>query len=1161
MSDYFRAPVATDPPAQSEPALTEEKNFGELQISEYIVFLLALDTYMRYLAETVGEDKLDDVTTDGIQLLRLADRLHIDAIEAFLKTNLPSDTHRKMLAKALRIPSNAKGAPRRALQFRLLLSRGGSPTMRAVFETNKALLNVRAAIAAAMIDDADAALDKFAVIQMKNVRLRNWIDRAAESAGSGTPPTALTAATQAGVSDDVKELLKEKVVQSGGSVTSIDGANAGQRQDAILARVQSEAEETARKTLQTAKLSDDPPSKSEVIGIATAAAVAAMSDPSLESNLPRALQGLAEEKRAAILSDGKVRVAAGAGSGKTTALVARVRYLLENRKVAPESIMATSFNKKAADELREKIAKAIGNTAAQAMTIGTMHGTFLRFINEFGESFEKEMFRSVSIPNPRNPKEKVQGGGLTSDARIMGAVMRAWKECFPPPPDGAEVADKDLWKMPPKLRRMKAYLNKFQGQGWSLKEAQVWAKSQGAPPPEWIQAVMFYELYEGFKGALGPNWRPRLCKEAPRAYDKFVKEVKFGKSRVADFSDMLIVFRNILRRNEGARKTLQGTFKHIMVDECQDLNPVQFEVFKMMSQHISTDDTDRSFWMVGDDKQSIYQFRGSDPQQFKDLEEKEGFKNRLMETNFRSLPEIVECANQLIAHNENQIKMVARANPEKPYGKASILVESPEDTASAAISFGARVKKAMLAGDPLCEFAVLARTNAELHDFETGCIIRGIPYVRKNSSSFLGSYESQVAMSFIDFATADSNEVMQDNFAKVIYHSSRFLIKGSPDQFENTLKGVFTRYCMANRVDKKDFNPLVALMNDSEFGFDLVKAITGATLRPGEEWKAEKDLDQLTDLLSTLAELRGKVTEDGYTTKDLLNDILSIEGMELVLDDKGRMVRKPITLKDKIVRQLASKVSDEDEEEDDSSTEGEEPLGALAFFYAMMEVDPTELDLDPSKPIDFRIKIDRFKARATDLRIDPSKWEKEQRALPLDKREKPPGVYLGTVHSVKGAEWQDVTTLMPKGRFPIEFKPKKAKKNDVPEIPLMAEAERLESERRLGYVALTRAIKNLTVVCPKVVNNQPAGMSPFVIEAGLKEGENVGVGGTHEVVKTASEEFSDDLGAYLQDFDVVASEVIEPVKSILPPVPPASEVAVDLAERVATRIAQKSEWK
>jgi superfamily I DNA/RNA helicase len=767
------------------------------------------------------------------------------------------------------------------------------------------------------------------------------------------------------------------------------------------------------------------------------------------------------------------------------------------------------------------------------------------------------MFRSVSIPNPRNPKEKVQGGGLTGDTRIMGAVMRAWKECFPPPSDGAEVADKDLWKMPPKLRRMKAYLNKFQGQGWSLKEAQAWAKSQGAPPPEWIQAVMFYELYEGFKGSLGPNWRPRLCKEPPRSYDKFVKEVRFGKSRISDFNDMLVVFRNILRRNEKAKAAIQGTFKHIMVDECQDLNQTQMEIFQLMSEHIATDDTDRSFWMVGDSNQAIYGFRGSSVELFNSLEDK-GFKTRTMATNFRCLPEIVESANRLISNNPDQ-RVEARANPEKPHGKASILVESPEDTASAAISFGARVKKAMLAGDPLCEFAVLARTNAELHDFETGCIIRGIPYVRKGSSSFLGSYESQVAMSFIDFVTADSNEVMQANFAKVIYNSSRFLMKGNPEQFENVLKGVFTRYCMSNRVDKKDFNPLVALMNDSEFGFELVRAITGATLKPGEEWKAEKDLDQLTDLLTTLAELRGKVIEEGYKTKDLLNDILSIEGVELVLDENGRMVRKAITLKDKIVRQLASKVSDEDQEEDDSSTEGEEPLGALAFFYTMMEPDPTELDLDPSKPIDFRMKIDRFKARATDLRIDPAKWEKEQRAKPLDKREKPPGVFLATVHATKGSEWQDVTTLMPKGRFPIEFKPRKAKKNDVPEVPLIPESERLESERRLGYVALTRAIKNLTVVCPKVVNNQPAGTSPFVIEAGLQEGENVKrPGDTPTEVKTASEEFVDDLGAYLEDWSdvIVASEEF----STSAPAPE-QPVGVDLAERVAARLARKSEWK
>jgi hypothetical protein len=162
----------------------------------------------------------------------------------------------------------------------------------------------------------------------------------------------------------------------------------------------------------------------------------------------------------------------------------------------------------------------------------------------------------------------------------------------------------------------------------------------------------------------------------------------------------------------------------------------------------------------------------------------------------------------------------------------------------------------------------------------------------------------------------------------------------------------------------------------------------------------------------------------------------------------------------------------------------------------MLKPDPTERDLDPEKPVDFRTRIDRYKERADELRIDPDDWEKKHPGT------KPPGVYLGTVHSVKGAEWQDVTVLMPDGVFPFGRYAKPQKDHECPEIPLYSAQEDEESERRLGYVALTRAVENLTIQCPysAVLRNLPRGSRPppreaalskFVNEAGLKLGENV----------------------------------------------------------------------
>ncbi len=110
-----------------------------------------------------------------------------------------------------------------------------------------------------------------------------------------------------------------------------------------------------------------------------------------------------------------------------------------------------------------------------------------------------------------------------------------------------------------------------------------------------------------------------------------------------------------------------------------------------------------------------------------------------------------------------------------------------------------------------------------------------------------------------------------------------------------------------------------------------------------------------------------------------------------------------------------------------------------------------------------------------------------------------PAITLSTVHSVKGAEWKNVTVLMPQGIFPLERK----RKPDEPPPDPVEEAARIKSERNLAYVALTRAAKNLEILCPG-----EKGMSPFVHEAGLHAGQNVEKPGTDPTaapVKLASE--------------------------------------------------------
>lgn len=1085
---------AEDLTAAEEAVNPEDEKFGELDVAEYAVFLFALDTYLRYLEETTGDrNSTDDVANRGIRLLRMAENQHLDTIKLFFHDHLTNTTHQRMVDRGFGFRPNLEGIARRALQVRSALNRGG--VTRTVFKEQRPYAEMKSALSAAMTENADLALDKFAAINLRNVRLRDWIRLAAKTAGSGKPPDIVAEATE-GVGEAAKQVT-EHAMAAQGAPASETGVRAGEAKGLLMEKVQVEAQATAEQALAHAGRTDEPPKRSEVVAIATAAAVAATSDPTNSRNVPPSLARLSDENRAVALMGGRVRVAAGAGAGKSTTLCARVNYLIEEQHVQPESILVTSFNVKAKDDLLAKITAGSGAENASKMTIGTMHGIFLKFIMRYGTPAEKAMFLARSA----DPKGGTKTGiHIMKDGQVMRAVFKAWNVCFPQPEDtDPPLPVERLWRLAPKPKRMKAYMNKFQGSGWDLKQVQDWARA--SREPEHIQAAVFFEFYEGFKGAFGPTWQPRACPTVTKtkAYEDFSRRGRSGAARSGDFQDMLTVFRNLMRNNPQARKALQDQYDNIFIDECQDLNPVQTEAFLSMAEGIETNDKKKSIWMVGDDKQSIYAFRGSDPALFRGLDQ-HGFKTGYMRTNRRSLPEIVETANRLIAHNVDQIPMEAVPLEGKPRGVASIVVSTPPDNPGAAVIFGDKVKNAQLNGDKLEDYAVLARTNAELHDYETACIIRGVPYVRKGASSFLGSPESQTFLSFIDATTASEPTRLQGALAHVLHSTAKIPLGGKkPEEVEAAVDMAVQRFCQKNGSNPKDLNPIVALMKEPTFRDEIVRAMGGGKDVP--DWKLDKDGNELRDLADAIVELRTKASEEGYTTQQMFEDILATPTTERVLDESGKWSTQEVTLKEKIVKQL--KMADLDKE-DDGDVEDEvedEPLGTLAFFNEMLKPDPLEPDIDPSKPGDFRVRIDRYKQRAKELRYDPEKWEKEHGS-----GSKPPAVYLGTVHSVKGAEWKDVTVLMPVGVFPFQKRGmgRRDGKQEVPEVPLFSPEQEMESERRLGYVALTRAVQDLTVLCPREAVNRgrprvpgmpppppEAALSPFVIEAGLRIGENV----------------------------------------------------------------------
>ena len=107
----------------------------------------------------------------------------------------------------------------------------------------------------------------------------------------------------------------------------------------------------------------------------------------METNGSAILEGLNSEQKAAVSCvDGPVLIVAGAGSGKTRVLTSRIAYILDTKKIDPSRILALTFTKKAASEMKERIALMVGENKARRLYMGTFHSVFIRFLREFAES-------------------------------------------------------------------------------------------------------------------------------------------------------------------------------------------------------------------------------------------------------------------------------------------------------------------------------------------------------------------------------------------------------------------------------------------------------------------------------------------------------------------------------------------------------------------------------------------------------------------------------------------------------------------------------------------------------------------------------------------------------------------------------------------------------
>ncbi len=311
--------------------------------------------------------------------------------------------------------------------------------------------------------------------------------------------------------------------------------------------------------------------------------------------------------------EGPLLIIAGAGTGKTTVITERIKYLISNNLAKPSEILALTFTEKASREMEERVDIAMPYGYTQ-MWISTFH------------SFCDRVLRESALHVGLDPRYK-----LMTEAETVQLIRSNLFNL--PAQAGFELNYFRPLGNPTKfISGMIQHFSRLQDEDISPKKYLFWANSKLKTNNSKLSKEEEVER---------EKW-----KELARAYEKY-DELKVKKS-VVDFGDLITKTLQLFRQRPNILQEYRKQFKHILVDEFQDTNIAQYELLKLLAPSKNNG----NLTVVGDDSQSIYKFRGaaiSNILSFKKDYEKA--KTVVLTKNYRSTQIILDAAYRLIQHN------------------------------------------------------------------------------------------------------------------------------------------------------------------------------------------------------------------------------------------------------------------------------------------------------------------------------------------------------------------------------------------------------------------------------------------------------------------------------------------------------------------------------
>ncbi|WP_199926726.1 UvrD-helicase domain-containing protein [Brevibacillus brevis] len=655
-----------------------------------------------------------------------------------------------------------------------------------------------------------------------------------------------------------------------------------------------------------------------------------------------------------------LRIIAGAGSGKTETICAKTAYLITMEDVQPSRICMVTFTRKAADEMKERVNTFLG-TENSNVRIGTFHSIFQTLFTQLVKQVPACASVGVTGKKEEDSDEKFN--------KLLRGLIKQYN------------------------------LFNFEKHGEkSIKERIDYWTNLGYTPENMRSFIMkHYDMIE----------EKSEYPISQRFYDMYIRFNQIRtEEKIVVFDDYLLNLYYALKEYKSAREFVQGKFDYIFVDEFQDINPLQMDILKLISEPAGDC---AKLIIVGDDDQSIYAFRGSDPCFIKQFHEIYTTHTIELMTNYRSKQNIVQAGNKVIASNVNDRIQKAMAPFHKSNGEAFIwAANDPSDEANWIISkaqeigkkkpfvFNGRVEQVNYTSS-----TILYRSVGQLQSVYQVLDSRAVPYVIENSEDVMGIFN----ISEFKYVFRSWNDMVCSNDSRKYVHTWRAILL-------NIANAYYIRTEKFNQfLQSYDFNSFQQLFSD--FSSFIKKE------------KPKNDTEYIVNYLNALMKVASK-------TPVLLNEVI-----------------EPFFQFPKVKKEMSKEEMDWITKEFNHCKTWE---ALIAYYHRLQE-----------KRITMKKHLELY-------------HKGEYNALSFV-----------TIHKSKGLAYENVFVI---GVYDGGLPSKRAVPLGTINMTLCREKAEppttIEEERRLMYVAVTRAKQNLYVTFPKTIQGKPCRRSIFLKELNLK---------------------------------------------------------------------------